>query len=376
MNASRLQQFIKFLLTAEQRLGLQQKLSEFSTALTNLVAQPQAPAHQTAVANSINTLEESFRDFENALTPAQHSVLNEIGATAYFSASVVTTIRNSMAQNPLTPTVVQQSVNKIISQRVAYIEALKSAESSLTTLGVSSDDLAAGEAEIGFLIPRELFSNRLDLLVKELRDVELIIRQFSEVVVGSVEEVSVKQISTSNPIFFFGLDPTTVAAIAASITWMLNTWKQALEIKKKYNDLKELGLDEDVLGKIEANVKKKVEQSIKERAGELIREYRGDGGRKSELETGLKWAMQALMARVERGLIIEVRSLPPPKPPVGTTQADADIQSKRFDELSQIAKALEFPAIEGEPILQIPPQKNVDGTAEPKAEAKKKSNPQ
>ena len=378
MNSSRLYFFVLFLLREEKRLTLQAKLDEFFNALQNLVGAPQDSNHQVSVANTLKALDTAFTTFESALTPAQTTALQELGAYEFFSTSLVGKVRALLSENPMTPTVARDGVDKLRNARAAYIQALQTTDSSMKYLKVRPDDLKPDSAEIGFLLPRALFSNRLDLLVKELRDIELIIRQFSEVVTGSVEEITVRQISTSDPMFFFGISAATISAIGASITWMLNTWKQALEIKKKYNELKDLGLDDDVLGKIEGNVKKKVDDSIRERAAELIKEYRvTDAGRKSELENGLKWAMQALMARVERGMIVEVRFLPPPKPKdEGATpeqQAEYQAKASQFAELGKIAKDLEFPAIEGEPILQIPPHKSIDGApSEAKAENPKK----
>lgn len=378
MNSSRLRFFVQFLLKEEERLALQNKLNEFHTALQNLVNAPQDPNHQTQVAQSLTNIDAAFSKLVGSLTPAQLSAIGELGATNFFSKTLVSQIRALMAENPMTPTVARDGVAALIRARESYITSLKSTDASLKSLGVKIDEITADNAEIGFLLPRDLFSNRLDLLVKELRDIELIIRQFSEVVIGSVEEITVRQISTSDPIFFFGISPYTIGAIGASITWMLTTWKQALEIKKKYLELKQLGIDDDILGKIESTVKKKVDQSIKERSAELIKEYNGDGGRKSELEAGLKWAMQALMARVERGMMVEVRFLPPPKPKEGSLppEQEAEYQSKaaQFEQLAIIAKDLEFPAIAGDPILQIPSPKNVDGTpSDGKTDGKKRS---
>ena len=374
MNSSRLYHFVLFLLREEERLALQTKLSEFQSSLDALVSAPQDPNHQTQVSNGLAALQAAFSTMETALTPAQVAAIEEIGGRDYFGLGLVRKIRALMSENPMTPTVARDGVAKLSAAREVYINALKSTHTSLKSLGVRPDDLQPDTAEIGFLLPRSLFSNRLDLLVKELRDIELIIRQFSEVVTGGIEEITVRQISTSDPIFFFGINPLTIGAIGASITWMLNTWQQALEIKKKYNELKDLGMDEDILGRIEGTLKKKVEDSIKERAAELVKQCRSDDGRKRELEAGLKWAMQALMARVERGMVVEVRFLPPPKPKEGTVteeqQADSEARSNQFEELKKIAKELEFPAIEGEPILQIPPPKNVDGSSSDKVDVK------
>jgi hypothetical protein len=63
------------------------------------------------------------------------------------------------------------------------------------------------------------------------------------------------------------------------------------------------------------------------------------------------------MAHVERGMIIEVRFVPPP-PGVAVRdgQPDAEGAGKEaaFQKLQAISQQLSFPKIEGHPILKIP----------------------
>ena len=85
--------------------------------------------------------------------------------------------------------------------------------------------------EIGITIPRKLFDNNLDGLIAELKEIRFILRAFSEVSTGSVEPVILRQISTTDPLFFLGMPAETIAAVGAAVTWVLSTWRQIEEIR-------------------------------------------------------------------------------------------------------------------------------------------------
>jgi hypothetical protein len=111
----------------------------------------------------------------------------------------------------------------------------------MNAIGLTKEVISPGEAEVGFLIPRSFFKNQLDLLVKELNTINNIIRIFSEVVSdGGAEQVEVKQISTTDPQFFFGLSPFTVAAIGISAKWAVGLWGEAEKIRKIRAETKQL----------------------------------------------------------------------------------------------------------------------------------------
>ena len=74
-----------------------------------------------------------------------------------------------------------------------------------------------GEAEIGFRLPRQLFEDNLDGLIGELPEIRFIVRAFSEASTGSAEPIIVKQIPTTEPIFFFGMSVSTVVAVGKAV---------------------------------------------------------------------------------------------------------------------------------------------------------------
>jgi hypothetical protein len=232
-------------------------------------------------------------------------------------------------------------------------------------LGFKQSSLEPGTAEVGFLLPRSLFNNHLSDLIRELRDVQRIIRAFSEVATGSVEEVEVRDISTSDPQFFFGLSIATTAALGAAVTWALNTWHQVEKIRKARVEVKNIDVfsESEIDSLFDSKIKEKINIAVEKKVSELVPDD-GSPGRAKEQKTDLKWALESILAHVERGVTIEVRFLPP-SPREATESADPPISVEplpaEFKALQEIQRGLVFPPVKDSPIMQLP--------APPRAEA-------
>src|SRR5205823_5912829 len=81
-------------------------------------------------------------------------------------------------------------------------------------------------------------------------------------------------------------------------------------------------------------------------------------GRQHELRTGLEWALDSILTRVERGMTVEIRFLPPPEAAAGATGEAGeagDATGRAFETLKEIAPQLTFPPPEPVPIRPLPP---------------------
>lgn len=354
MNASRLLEIVDLLLQKEDLAATETRLSELSAALGQLVATPSEPTYQKALDDSLNNLGTSLALLLDAFQPAQITLLEEIGAGPYFVNDIAGEIQNWIAESPASLAVVQEKLAKFIKKRTAYITQLKSLKSSLQTVGITVDELKPGEAEIGFLLPRELFDNRLDKLIGELRFVKRAIGAFSEAATGSAEPIEVRQISTTDPQFFFGLSPAVIGLIGAAVTWALNTWKQVEDIRKIRAETEKIETfkDDPIAKLFDAKIKEVVDASVEAKVQEVLKDVDGKNGRKHEQASDMKWALESILARVERGMTVEIRLLPPATPAGDDGAAAANIQ---FDNLKRVAEDLVFPKSAGTPILALPP---------------------
>ena len=269
-------------------------------------------------------------------------------------------ISDWMQKNPLTPVVIQTNLNEIKARRQNYIENITKLRDSLEAIGVKASVLKPGDAEIGILLPRSLFNNDFELLIKELNQFKFILRAFSEFATGTVELIEVRQISTSDPLFFLGMTPLVIAMVADAVTWALNTWKQIEEIRKVRADTSKLTMfsEEEVKSIFETKIKDFIEEAVSEKLDALLTD--GETGRPKEQRINLRHSLDSLLARIERGVTIQVRFLPPPQ----ITQEDGTQSEipKEFEVLQEITPQLVFPKFEGTPILPLPDQDQIKST--------------
>lgn len=356
MNASRLLEIVQLLINTEKKKKIQDTLTEANSALSNLVSQPSQPSHQSEFATALEKLRTLMNDVREGFQPAQIKLLEEIGAAQYFTDDLATEISGWVTENVATPAVAQEKLTTLLSERETYLTEIRQLRENLVKVGIEVNGLEAGQAEIGFLLPRELFDNHLEHLLKELDVVKRIIRTFSEAATGSVEPIEVRQISTSDPLFFFGLAPETIALIGVSVTWALNTWKQAEEIRKIRAETEKIAAfkDDPIEKLFEDKIKAQIEQAVTAQTAEIMKEVKGDRERKNEQKNQIKWALESIISRVERGMIVEIRLLPPPIPKAAEGEEPPQ-PPPVFGDLSRIVSQLVFPKMEGTPILRIPP---------------------
>jgi hypothetical protein len=221
------------------------------------------------------------------------------------------------------------------------------------TFGIHGTRLELGQAEIGILLPRELFQNHLRELIDELRTLNRVIRAFSEVATGAPEPIEVHQISTSDPVFFFGISATTIAFFGKAVRWALNTWKQVEEIKKVRADAQRIRAftDKEMKDIFDTKIDESIKNAIETHVKELLPPDKSEP-RHHELRNDLVWALDSILTRVERGMTVEIRFLPP----AATADAEAKtVASADFETLAQIAPELKFPPPEGAPVRPLPP---------------------
>ncbi len=353
MNAERLRGIVDLILAVEGRHSIQNILNQALQNLTNIAQNPANQQFQNDFSANLERLRTGFAGALSEFTPAQLKLLYEIGAKPYFIDNFPSEIGAWMQENPLTPSVTQQKLQTFVSQRNEYIQRITQLRDGLEFIGMKATALESGDAELAILLPRELFANEFDELVKKLRDVNRVIRAFSEVATGSVEPITVRQISTSDPQFFLGMSVVTLAALGRAITWALDTWKKVEEIRNLRAQTKKLATPfAEAEGMFEKKIGEIIQQSVAKKIDELLGAPDGLAGRVKEQRVHLEWALETLLAYIERGVTLEVTfKLPAPSPGEETASEQTE---EAFQTLQQIAPHLTFPKIEENPILSLP----------------------
>lgn len=361
MNAERLRYLVERLLERERGSAIQKKLNNLVSALEQLTNSPQDAGIQNAVSANLAELNRVVKDdFYDELTPASRDHFLNIGAGPFFSGALIDDLRDAVVQNAMTPAVAAETARLIRDARHNFVQTLEKIRDGLSGVGVEADDLEEGQADIAFLIPRDLFKNHLGGLSKELAVIDKIVRFFSEAATGQAEESSLKTISTTDPVITLGVSIATIAMIGRSITWLLDTWKKSLEIKDLREKSKSVGLTEKELKVFDDKIEKLVNKAVSERIKAMLAEAPVDQLRKNELEKGLDWSLRALLARIERGMSVEIRLIPPQPPSEEDAEEEVPV-NPHFENMQQIARDLVFPKPSGEPVIALPGAPPGDG---------------
>ncbi len=282
----------------------------------------------------------------------------EIGGGTFFTRELVAPINEAFLSNGLTPAVIHEIVAKLRKEREAYIGNLKSVRSGFASFGIEVPSQEAPEAS--FKLPRALFDNDLDGLIDELRALSYIIRTFSEYATGSVSPAVVQEISTSDPLFGFGLDVHTVMALAGAVSWALMTWKQVEQIRKIRADTAQVqAFTHDEVEKFFGDkLRETIQKGVAEKVQEMLPED-GKAGRRAELRNAMTMALESLLARIERGMTVEFVVLPPPEIREGEPQSAKEAKKAKeaeaaFAQYKEIRGTLLFPKADAQPVTRLP----------------------
>jgi hypothetical protein len=364
----RLSEVLSWLRVEEANLKIQPKLEAVRDSLANLSSNPASVDCQSALSKSIADLEGALADFWKRYDPNQEKRIDEVGANPHFGRSLVVKLQKKIAGNPMSPAVVLQDVEKIVASRRNFMELVEKTEKGVDEFVNYDKGVKPGEAHIGFEIPRGIFDNEFKDFITELKTIHRIVRTFSELETGSVQEIKLGSISSTDPLIFLNTPP----AVIASVAWIITQWKKLEEIRKlraetaQINQFSEKELKDFFDKKITATIN----AEIKNRAEALLAESTLDTARRNELTSEVQWALRALFARVERGMRVEVETQLLPTEKEAKTddsgeKADVNATNEVLSEVDRISTELKFPISRGKPVLELT-QANADGGGETK----------
>src|SRR6266404_129716 len=189
MTAEKLYSILKFLDELDKKLGLQTSLEAVRDALINLVSSPAHPPHQSALATALDSLSAAATRLGEAITPSQATVIKELGGGEFFDPRIADKVREVVQMNAMTPSVPRDFVQKLAERRAAFLATVRGALQHLASLNIQESTLNPGSADVAFLIPREIFDNRLGSFAKELTFISRLLEHATEAVTGELQPV-------------------------------------------------------------------------------------------------------------------------------------------------------------------------------------------
>ena len=191
---------------------------------------------------------------------------------------------------------------------------------SAESLGLSATQSDSDEAEIGIVLPRQLFDNNLEGLAEELASWDKHLRKISEIVDQNAASLRIRIVQTSALTLFLASTIGQAAAITAIIVGLTTVYKNILDIRLKSKELENLNVPKGAIKEIEKHEQKIVDQTIDQLVNSLMGLYNGDEGRKNELDGFAKLAVRFIANRIDRGATLEATLLIEEKPAATTAK--------------------------------------------------------
>lgn len=357
MNTDKLKELVDKIQEVESRVSTQAKLQQLSSSISQIVNQPQNPDFQNAMANSLKEFATSMQQFQSAFTPRDYLRVRQMSEDA-FSLDIPDTIEQAIRENPMSPNIVNGMVQNLHSTRNDVFTNLEQLDTSLEYFDFGYVEAKAGTAEVGFQIPRDLFDNNLDGLIEELKQIKNMIRFFSEATLGEYHPATVGSISTTDPLIFLAMAEEVAKNFGLVVTWGIGVWYSVEQIRKVRAETAKLqSFSKNEIEKFfDTKIQQEIDSAVAKKVSEIIEQGKATKGKKGELTGQLTWVLESLLAKMERGLTIELRVSPPPE------DEDEDTESANGEttrqQLVEIQKQLVFPEPSENPVLTIPEMKN------------------
>ena len=205
MNITTLSQIVRRLLEQEQKYNLQKKFARTHDALNNLVSNPSDSEQQTNFARMLEDLRADLENVRAYFEPAISPLLVQIGAADFYTDDIAGNIDGWVRANPITPAVTVQKLGDFREARNQYVEQLKQLQNILNKIHPQTNIEHDQSCEVDFLIPRSLFENQLDRLIKELGVIRQILSIFAEASNDDAASPQLSELSTTDPLIVLGI---------------------------------------------------------------------------------------------------------------------------------------------------------------------------
>ncbi len=327
-------------------------------SLQNQVNEPQSPEFQQQVSQHLTTLNTTLKDApSNSFSPVWKEALKELGLYDLLGNNLLSRIQEIFQRNQITPSVAFEELQSLYKQLATRKTSLEQVIASLKLLEIGAEELEPGQCEVGILVPRLAIDNKLNEFANDLNELNRIFGAFSELTTGARPGFEIRSISSSELNVFLQMMPVVAASIAVMVERMVGLYKQILEIRKLHGELKNQGIPNKELKGVLNHANNKMKEGIEQLITDLLDKYYAnkDKGRRNELTTELRFSLNKIAKRIDKGYSVEVRVQPiSDEEQAAKGGGEASEDAEHIQVILAASKNLEFLRLEGEPILTLP----------------------
>ena len=291
----------------------------------------------------------------NDFSPAWRQVLNDLNCGDIVGANLAIQVRGIFERNQITQQIALAEINELNSRIANLTSSINQIMASMKTMKWHEHLEQVAECEIGFMIPRAVINNDIDMLSKELHEMKFIFNTFSEFVTGETTKFDLVTLSTSDPLVTVSTILKIGSAFGKAVSWLIDSYKKLIEIRKSLEELKSKGVPEENLRGISDHSNGVMKTAIDELIIKLTEEFKAStlkNERENELKVSIELSLNKIANRIDKGFNFEVRVIERQDPNPDSEEAQG--RRKTITKIREQARTMEFIKSPGVNLLTLP----------------------
>jgi hypothetical protein len=357
VNIERLHAIANALLDKEAR-PTEQLLTQLVTGLENMAREPAQPTHQQNVSSTREQLSELLRDApSNHFSPGWKQSLRELGIADLVGEGLRERIEAILESNEMTPSAAAGELTPIATRVSDLRGSLENIHNGCAFFEIGAEELAPGEYEVGFAIPRGAVDDEIGELGEEFVELKRILGPFLELATGTRDDIKVRSIASSEFEVLLYVVPSTALLVATALDRIISVYERLVHIKLMHKGLQDDGVPDDRLQGIVDTLRETMSEEIEKLKEELLHAatVKPTAGRDNELRNELTLSLNGLANRIDEGYGVEVRSGELPEPAEDEEGLPDEAEARRtYEVVLEKRERLTFKNVTGQPILQLP----------------------
>jgi hypothetical protein len=358
VNAERLHAIALELKDDFEATELPSLLAQLSSSLTALAQNPGDTGQQQQVATIRQQLTERLASSRtNDFPDSWRLALEELGVWDLHGDRLRDQIEKIFLRHEITPSTAASEVEEINTHLQSVMASIDNLVSAFDALEIGAEELAPGEFEVGFLIPRDAVGNEFERLGKEFEELDHILGPLMELTGEGRPGLKVRSISSSGFQVFLAAFPDLALTLSKAVESLLSSYEKIRSIRDKAASLEDEGVPPEAIEGLVAHANERMTLDIDALTNELVGQATAQlpKGRPYELKVDVKRSLRRLATRIDEGYSVEVRAFVPPddedEEALGGVSAGTVQAARAITERQPRMRRMN---LTGRPILELP----------------------
>ena len=313
MEAGRLLQVITDFVHESGSLQLPQVLNTVVSSLQqSMQGQPaQQATHEQNFRDGLSklfvALEESPSNF---WPPSKLQILEKSGLAASIGRGLRARITKILNHDITSRQLILNDLQKILQDVQKQITEATQVATALPNFGVAPALPPKGKAEIGFLLPNAIDTERITGINRELKVIDRALKTVAELHGEEVSSAAVSDVDRGSLSLFAVTSYVVARGILDLTDKVLNIWQRIIDLKRQHAELKEGNVPPEILDALTAHIDERLSTESAAIAAKMVSEVNfPNKERLRELETQLRIVIKDLATRIDHGAKIEASVL-------------------------------------------------------------------